>query len=177
MGINELIAAAKQAERVIRGEWGEDAPEAVDIRTALATVSLPNQATCRKCGVTIESKHRHDYVQCPCGAIAIDGGRDYQRRIGNPADFMPLPNNAQHTPPQIEETQLLLHALTAGNRRAIVEAELEQANNLLRIERERSNQLRAALGELQLILAPAGPNNWERAIKAALQIIEEAQRG
>ena len=44
MGINELIAAAEQAERVIRGEWGEDAPEAIDLRTALASVSLPNHA-------------------------------------------------------------------------------------------------------------------------------------
>ncbi len=48
---------------------------------------MKNQARCKKCGDVIESKHRHDFVQCKCGAIAVDGGNAYQRRIGNPADF------------------------------------------------------------------------------------------
>ena len=48
---------------------------------------LPNKAKCVKCGIVIESKHRHDFVGCPCGAIAIDGGNEYIRRIGNPDDF------------------------------------------------------------------------------------------
>mgnify|MGYP000872965354 FL=1 len=43
-----------------------------------------NKARCRLCGAIIESKHRHDFVQCPCGNIAVDGGRDYLRRAGNP---------------------------------------------------------------------------------------------
>jgi hypothetical protein len=47
-----------------------------------------NRAKCRKCGYVVESKHRHDYAQCKCGAIAVDGGKDYIRRIGNPDDFI-----------------------------------------------------------------------------------------
>ena len=39
-----------------------------------------NSAKCLKCGHEIESKHRHDYVSCKCGAIAVDGGHDYLRR-------------------------------------------------------------------------------------------------
>lgn len=39
-----------------------------------------NAARCRKCGDVIESKHRHDFVYCKCGAIAVDGGKDYLRR-------------------------------------------------------------------------------------------------
>ncbi len=46
-----------------------------------------NQATCAKCGDTIRSKHRHDYVKCKCGAIAVDGGSWYSRRSGLPDDF------------------------------------------------------------------------------------------
>jgi hypothetical protein len=46
-----------------------------------------NIAKCRKCGDVIESKHRHDMVWCKCGAIAVDGGRDYIKRTGDPGDF------------------------------------------------------------------------------------------
>lgn len=47
-----------------------------------------NQAKCGKCGDVIVSKFRHDFVQCQCGAIAVDGGNDYIRRIGDPSDFI-----------------------------------------------------------------------------------------
>ncbi len=42
-----------------------------------------NIAECRQCGDIIESKHRHDFVTCSCGAIFTDGGTDYIRRGGN----------------------------------------------------------------------------------------------
>ena len=35
---------------------------------------------CRNCADVIESKHRHDFVRCKCGAIATDGGLEYVRR-------------------------------------------------------------------------------------------------
>jgi hypothetical protein len=34
---------------------------------------------CLKCNTIIESKHRHDYVTCACGACFVDGGSDYMR--------------------------------------------------------------------------------------------------
>ena len=36
---------------------------------------------CRKCSETIESKHRHDFKYCSCGAVAIDGGISAGNRI------------------------------------------------------------------------------------------------
>ncbi len=39
-----------------------------------------NKAKCRKCGDIIESKYRHDFVTCKCGAISVDGGKDYLKR-------------------------------------------------------------------------------------------------
>ena len=36
---------------------------------------------CRKCSETIESKHRHDFKYCPCGAVGIDGGISAGNRI------------------------------------------------------------------------------------------------
>lgn len=48
---------------------------------------MKNIAKCAKCGMIIESKTRHDFQRCNCGAIAVDGGEDYIRRCGNPEDF------------------------------------------------------------------------------------------
>ena len=47
---------------------------------------LRNIAKCKKCGDIIESKHRHDFVQCSCRSIFVDGGHDYIRRGGDQFD-------------------------------------------------------------------------------------------
>ena len=47
---------------------------------------LINKAKCKNCEDIIESKHRHDFVSCSCGKIAVDGGKDYLRRMGNKED-------------------------------------------------------------------------------------------
>ena len=39
-----------------------------------------NKIRCKKCGDIIESKFRHDFVQCSCGAVSVDGGTDYLAR-------------------------------------------------------------------------------------------------
>ncbi|WPZ37261.1 hypothetical protein T8K17_25630 (plasmid) [Thalassobaculum sp. OXR-137] len=41
-----------------------------------------NAARCLRCGDIIESKHTHDYVECSCGNIAVDGGPSYNRMAG-----------------------------------------------------------------------------------------------
>lgn len=42
-----------------------------------------NSIRCLKCGDEVESKHRHDFAFCKCGAVAADGGKDYLRRVGD----------------------------------------------------------------------------------------------
>ena len=42
---------------------------------------LSNKIRYNFCQDTIESKHRHDFVQCSCGKVAVDGGKDYLRRV------------------------------------------------------------------------------------------------
>ena len=44
---------------------------------------VQNAASCNGCGDFIVSKHRHDFVSCTCGAISVDGGQAYLRRIGS----------------------------------------------------------------------------------------------
>jgi len=51
---------------------------------------LKNKAQCNKCKEIIESKHRHDFRQCKCGAIFVDGGKDYIRRGGELDDIIEL---------------------------------------------------------------------------------------
>jgi len=51
---------------------------------------IHNKARCRKCHDEIESKHRHDFAWCKCGAIAVDGGLDYLKRAGHPEDIEEL---------------------------------------------------------------------------------------
>lgn len=53
-------------------------------------IILKNAAQCRKCNDIIESKHRHDFVECMCGAIHVDGGLDYLKRGGATEDFINL---------------------------------------------------------------------------------------
>jgi hypothetical protein len=43
-------------------------------------VIIRNSAKCKLCGDEIISKHRHDFVECSCGEIFVDGGTDYIRR-------------------------------------------------------------------------------------------------
>lgn len=44
---------------------------------------IQNAVTCLGCGDFIVSKHRHDFVTCTCGAISVDGGQAYLRRVGD----------------------------------------------------------------------------------------------
>jgi hypothetical protein len=42
---------------------------------------------CRKCGDVIWSRHRHDFRWCSCKTVAIDGGRDYTKIVGEQEDW------------------------------------------------------------------------------------------
>lgn len=39
-----------------------------------------SRAQCKLCKDIIESKTTHDFVQCSCKSIAVDGGKDYLKR-------------------------------------------------------------------------------------------------
>lgn len=48
---------------------------------------IRNKIKCEKCGDIIESKSTNDYKRCSCGAVAVDGGIDYLKRVGNEEDY------------------------------------------------------------------------------------------
>ena len=43
---------------------------------------VQNAVTCLSCGDFIYSAHRHHFNTCTCGAISVDGGQEYLRRVG-----------------------------------------------------------------------------------------------
>ena len=51
---------------------------------------IRNAAQCTQCNTIIESKYRHDFQSCQCGAIFVDGGKEYLRRGGEAKDFIDL---------------------------------------------------------------------------------------
>ena len=57
-----------------------------------------NRAQCKQCRDIIESTHRHDYISCRCKAIAVDGGHDYLKRVGNLDDVIELAEYSENRP-------------------------------------------------------------------------------
>ena len=49
-----------------------------------------NKIRCKKCGDIIESKSVHDFRFCKCESVAVDGGHNYLRRVGNLEDWEDL---------------------------------------------------------------------------------------
>lgn len=54
---------------------------------------IRNKIKCKKCGDIIESKSTNDLKRCSCGAVAVDGGTEYFKRIGNENDYIELSIN------------------------------------------------------------------------------------
>lgn len=49
-----------------------------------------NKAQCRQCNDIITSTHVHDFKECKCGEISVDGGKEYLRRGGDLLDIIEL---------------------------------------------------------------------------------------
>jgi tRNA(Ile2) C34 agmatinyltransferase TiaS len=60
---------------------------------------LHNRVRCLACGQTVESLSRHDFRWCPCGTIAVDGGSEYLRRVGNLDKYEELSEETDDPPP------------------------------------------------------------------------------
>lgn len=66
---------------------------------------MRNRAKCRLCQSIIESFHRHDYVTCTCGEIAVDGGRDYLKALAKDfTNFLRIDDEDKVIPVKVIET-------------------------------------------------------------------------
>lgn len=44
-------------------------------------ILIRNSARCLGCGDEMVSEHRHAFRTCSCGALSVDGGLDYRKRV------------------------------------------------------------------------------------------------
>ena len=51
---------------------------------------LSNQVECLKCGDKPFSAHQHHFATCKCGAVSVDGGSAYLRRLGEVSNYKEL---------------------------------------------------------------------------------------
>ena len=51
---------------------------------------IRNRIKCKHCDDIVESTSVHDFKFCSCGKVAIDGGKCYLKRTGNPNDWEEL---------------------------------------------------------------------------------------
>lgn len=72
-----------------------------------------NKIRCNKCGDEIESIDRHDFKYCKCGAVAVDGGKDYLRRCGNREDWEELSQTEEVLDDQIKKGVEILRRVRA----------------------------------------------------------------
>jgi len=77
-------------KRVGTKKNGEIKTEKTPTKRRKKMIIIKNSAKCKLCGDIIESKFRHDFVWCRCESIFVDGGLDYLRRGGEPANFIDL---------------------------------------------------------------------------------------
>lgn len=66
---------------------------------------LKNKAKCLRCEGIIESESLHDMQQCECGAIFIDGGKDYWRYGGDMTYFERIREEVIQNAPKARRTR------------------------------------------------------------------------
>lgn len=82
----------RQAKKRARRQWkitmlNDHLPSGKNgaIRSPMAT--QVTGVKCKTCGETVYSRARHDFRDCGCKAVAVDGGFDYLRVIGGEAAY------------------------------------------------------------------------------------------
>src|SRR5579883_1789609 len=69
---------------------------------------------CRSCNQIITSRTVHDFQGCPCGKVAVDGGSEYQKILGNPTDYESLTIWAKRGPWSAIHQQITAAPLFSG---------------------------------------------------------------
>lgn len=68
---------------------------------------ITNKIKCRTCGDVIESVFTHDLKRCKCGAVEIDGGKEYLRRSANSIDDFIELSTVINADDEIQEKDML----------------------------------------------------------------------
>jgi len=64
---------------------------------------MKNRAKCKLCNSIIESFHQFDYVLCPCGEIAVDGGNAMKCFAKNFSNFLRVDDQGNEIIVKVQE--------------------------------------------------------------------------
>ena len=91
---------------------------------------IRNSIKCKRCGDIIESKSRHNFVECSCGACFVDGGLDYCRIGGDPENIELLTEYKKVPEYKLKLKSLTFEIVALGE---IEEIKTKYGSNLLEI--------------------------------------------
>ena len=124
---------------------------------------VQNAVTCLGCGDFIVSKHRHDFVTCTCGAISVDGGQEYLRRIGDFGNAMDI---SWSIPDEVYNdcAEAAKNALDSGrNKFGIANAVMRTLREYERIVAEGEQRVMAQnLDEVMIVEADGSYNRYKK---------------
>lgn len=112
---------------------------------------MRNRAKCKSCNSVLESFHRHDFVTCKCGAIAIDGGQEsgYMRAVfDNIENFVRLDEQDNEIPIKFveKETEATIEkrevkTISKSEQRQLALQELKHLRDMIEGMNEQAKQL------------------------------------
>lgn len=112
--------------------------------------SIRNRLKCTLCNDLIESVTRHDFKYCQCGAIFVDGGRDYFRCGGNFENIIVVYDDGSEKP-LVEigscDTSASPEGVLDENKREVLTR--EELLNIVRIQEDVIRQLEKRIDELE----------------------------
>ena len=129
---------------------------------------IQNAVTCLGCGDFIVSKHRHDFVTCTCGAISVDGGQSYLRRVGDFGNSIDL---SWSLPDAVYEdcAEAVQNAMDSGrNKFGIANAVMRTLREYERIVAEGEQRVLAksiGLDEIMVEEADGSYNRYKKVVK------------
>jgi DNA-directed RNA polymerase subunit N (RpoN/RPB10) len=124
---------------------------------------IENTVLCLSCGDKIVSKHRHDFVECTCGAVAVDGGQEYLRRVGDFGNAMDiswsLPDDVYNACAEAAQNTLD----TGRNKFGIANAVMRTLREYQCIVAEGEQRIMAQnLGEIMVVEADGAFNRYKK---------------
>lgn len=123
---------------------------------------IQNAVSCMSCGDLIVSKHRHDFVTCTCGAISVDGGQAYLRRVG---DFANAVDHSWSLPDELYRqcADAVEEAIdTNRNKFGIANAVMRRLRTAARIVAEGEQRVIACNKELDEIMIEEADGSYTR---------------
>ena len=129
---------------------------------------IQNAVTCLACGDFIVSKHRHDFVTCTCGAVSVDGGQSYLRRVGDFSNSIDLswslPDNIYN-----DCAEAVQNAMDSGrNKFGIANAVMRTLREYERIVAEGEQRVMAknmGLDEIMIEEADGSYNRYKKVVE------------